>query len=69
MAESAAQALRAPANALLSAALQPLPSDRMNRFIMFIEVVRSMDYWSITAYPESLKNAQTEQALDLMYCG
>ena len=69
MVESAPQALRALADAHLSVILQRLPSDRMGRFIMFIEVVRAMDYWSITAYPDSLKNAQTEQSLDLMYWG
>jgi hypothetical protein len=69
MAESAAKALRALADAHLSAILQRLPSDRLGRFILFIEVVRAMDYWSITAYPESLKDAQTGQSLDLMYWG
>lgn len=69
MAESTAQALRALADAHLSAILQRLPSDRMGRFIMFIEVVRAMDYWSISAYPDSLQSAQTGQALDLMYWG
>ncbi len=69
MAESAAQALRALADAHLSAILQRLPSDRLGRFIWFIEVVRAMDYWSITAYPEGQKDAQTGQSLDLMYWG
>lgn len=69
MAESTAQALRALADAHLSAILQRLPSDRLGRFILFIEVVRAMDYWSITAYPDGLKNVQTEQSLDLMYWG
>jgi hypothetical protein len=41
----------------------------MGRFIMFIEVVRAMDYWSISAYPDSRQNAQTGQALDLMCWG
>lgn len=63
------QALRTLADSHLSAILQRLPSDRLGRFILFIEVVRAMDYWSITAYPDSLKNAQTEQSLDLMYWG
>lgn len=69
MAESATQALRALADVHLSAILQRLPSDRMGRFIMFIEVVRAMDYWSISAYPDSRQNAQTGQALDLMCWG
>ncbi|MGE0098503.1 MAG: hypothetical protein AB7S86_09150 [Hydrogenophaga sp.] len=69
MADSAAQALRALADAHLSAVLQRLPRDRMGRFLMFIEVVRAMDYWSIGAYPDSLQKAQTGQALDLMYWG
>lgn len=44
MAESAVEALRALADAHLSAILQRLPSDRLGRFILFIEVVRAMDY-------------------------
>ncbi len=69
MAGSAVEALRALADAHLSAILQRLPSDRLGRFILFIEVVRAMDYWSITAYPDSVKDAQTEQSMDLMYWG
>lgn len=26
----------------------------MDRFVMFIEVVRAMDYWGISAYPDSV---------------
>lgn len=69
MTESAVEALRALADAHLSAILQRLPSDRLGRFILFIEVVRAMDYWSITAYPDSVKDAKTGQSLDLMYWG
>ena len=69
MAESSKQPLRALADAHLSAILQRLPSDHIGRFIMFIEGVRSMDFWSSSAYPDSLQNARTGQALHLMYFG
>lgn len=41
----------------------------MGRFVMFIEVVRAMDYWGIGAYPDSLEKAKVSQSLDLMYWG
>lgn len=69
MANSNAQALRNLANAHLAAVLARLPSDRMGRFVMFIEVVRAMDYWGISAHPDSLEKANVGQSLDLMYWG
>lgn len=36
---------------------------------MFIEVVRAMDYWGISTYPESVKDEKVGQSLDLMYWG
>ena len=41
----------------------------MDRFVMFIEVVRAMDYWSIHSYPDSLNDVKVGQSLDLMYWG
>lgn len=49
MADSNAQALRDMAEAHLAAVRKRLPSDRMGRFVLFIEVVRGMDYWGISA--------------------
>ena len=68
MVESAAQALRALADAHLSAVLQRLPSDRMGRFIVFIEGVRAIDYWSITANAVLLRHGMdpaTEEGMQL----
>lgn len=69
MPDSNAQALRDLAEAHLAAVLTRLPTDRMGRFVMFIEVVRAMDYWGISAYPDSLDKAKVGQSLDLMYWG
>lgn len=69
MADSNAQALRDFAETHLAAVRVRLPNDRMGRFVMFIEVVRAMDYWGISAYPDSLEKAKVGQSLDLMYWG
>lgn len=69
MPDSNAQALRDLAEAHLAAVLTRLPTDRMGRFVLFIEVVRAMDYWGISAYPDSLEKAKVGQSLDLMYWG
>lgn len=69
MTDSNAQALRDVAEAHLAMVRERLPSDRMGRFVMFIEVVRAMDYWGIGAYPESLEKATAGQSRDLMYWG
>ncbi|HEL3747830.1 TPA: hypothetical protein UMV35_000061 [Stenotrophomonas maltophilia] len=41
----------------------------MDRFTLFIEVVRTMDYWGINAYPGSSRSEEIKQSLDLMYWG
>lgn len=69
MTDSNAQTLRDIAEAHLAAILKRLPSDRMDRFVMFIEVVRAMDYWSIHSHPDSLNDVKVGQSLDLMYWG
>lgn len=69
MADSSAQVLRDLAAAHLAALRKRLPSDRMGRFVMFIEVVRALDYWGTSAYPDSLNDAKVGQSLDLMYWG
>ena len=62
-------AIRALAKDHLEAILTALPGDRLARFLLFIEVVRAMDYWSIGAYPASEKDDEVGQSLDLMYWG
>lgn len=69
MADSPAQALRDLAEAHLAAVLKQLPSDRMGRFVLFVEVVRAMDYWGINAPLASAGKEGVEQSLDLMYWG
>lgn len=69
MTEPAAQTLRELAEAHLAVVLKQLPSDRMGRFILFIEVVRAMDYWGIHAQIASAGKGGIEQSLDLMYWG
>ena len=41
----------------------------MNRFVLFTEVVRAMDYWGINAQLASTGDEKVEQSLDLMYWG
>ncbi|TXH06305.1 MAG: hypothetical protein E6R07_00505 [Nevskiaceae bacterium] len=69
MTDSHAKALRDLAEAHLATVLKRIPSDRMGRFIVFIEVVRAMDYWSIGACTASTTNEKVAQSLDLMYWG
>lgn len=69
MHSSNAQALRDLAEAHLAAVLEPLPSDRIGRFVLFIEVVRAMDYWGTHASPLIADSEKVAQSLDLMYWG
>lgn len=69
MTNSNAQALRELAEAHMEAVLKQLPSDRMGRFVLFIEAVRAMDYWGIHAQLSSAGKEGSEQSLDLMYWG
>jgi len=57
------------AEAHLAAILKRLPSDRLNRFVLFMEVVRALDYWGIGAQLASTGDEKVEQSLDLMYWG
>ncbi|ABD70786.1 hypothetical protein Rfer_3076 [Rhodoferax ferrireducens T118] len=41
----------------------------MGRFVLFIEVVRAMDYWGIHAQSASSDKEGAEHSLDLMYWG
>lgn len=69
MAEPNAQALRNLAEAHLTAVLKSLPSDRIGRFSLFVEVVRTMDYWGTHA-PAVIRNSdKAAQSFDLMYWG
>lgn len=67
MTESNAQALRRLAEAHLATILKQLPSDNGGRFVLFIEVVRAMDYWGIHAPPQFGNSENVEQSFDLMY--
>ncbi|WP_240225049.1 hypothetical protein [Rheinheimera hassiensis] len=69
MADSHAQALRQFAEAHLADTLNLLPSDPIRRFILFIEVVRAMDYWGTSAKAIIGDNEEKAQSLDLMYWG
>src|SRR6478609_3703936 len=63
------QALRDIAEDHLATVLGQLPSDRMGRFILFIEAVRAMDYAVIQSQAASANKETIEQSLDLMYWG
>lgn len=69
VADSNAQALRDLAVAHLAVVLKSLPSDRIDRFVLFIEVVRAMDYWGTHAPILIGDREEVAQSLDLMYWG
>lgn len=69
MTDSPVQALRELAEAHLAAVLIQLPSDRMGRFVLFIEVVRAMDYWGTHAPAAIGDKNEIAQSFDLMYWG
>jgi hypothetical protein len=69
MTDSLAQALRELAETHLATVLKQLPSDVLGRFVLFIEVVRAMDYWGIYSKLTGASNEGAEQSLDLMYWG
>lgn len=69
MGDSSAQALRVLAEVHLGAVLKPLPSDRIGRFVLFIEVVRAMDYWGTHAPALVSESEKVTQSIDLMYWG
>ncbi len=69
MASSNAQSLRALAEVHLGAVLKQLPSDDMGRFVLFIEVVRAMDFWGTHAPALVCDSEKVEQSIDLMYWG
>ncbi|MBU1364877.1 MAG: hypothetical protein KKE51_13760 [Gammaproteobacteria bacterium] len=69
MTDSTAQMLRDLAETHLATVLKQLPSDRMGRFVLFIEVVRAMDYWGIYTNLTSADKEGGQQSLDLMYWG
>lgn len=69
MADSNAQALRDLAEVHLAAVLKRLPHDRMGRFVLFIEVVRAMDYWGTHATALIGDSEKVSQSFDLMYWG
>jgi hypothetical protein len=69
MTDSVAQALRELADTHLATIQKQLPSDAFGRFVLFIEVVRAMDYWSIYSKLTDARKEGEEQSLDLMCWG
>jgi hypothetical protein len=69
VANSSAHALRDLAEVHLGAVLKQLPSDRIGRFVLFIEVVRAMDYWGTHAPALIGDSEEVAQSIDLMYWG
>lgn len=69
MADSCVKALRDLAEIHLEAVLKRLPSDRMRRFVLFIEVVRAMDYWGTFAPAMGGDSEQAAQSIDLIQPG
>lgn len=69
MADSSSQALRDLAEVHLGAVLKQLPSDRLGRFVLFIEVVRAMDYWGTHAPALIGHSEKVSPSIDLMYWG
>lgn len=69
MADSNAQALRDLAEAHLADVRKQLPSDPIGRFVLFVEVVRAMDYWGTQAPALIGDSEKVAQSFDLMYWG
>lgn len=69
MADSNAQALRDLAETHLATVLKQLPTAHIDRFVLFIEVVRAMDFWGTRASATIGDSEQTAQSFDLMYWG
>ena len=69
MSDPNAQALRDLAESHLATVRKRLPTDRMGRFILFIEVVRAMDYWGTNAPAMIGDSEKVAQSIDLMYWG
>lgn len=67
--DSNAPALRDLAEVHLEAVLKQLPTDRLGRFVLFIEVVRAMDYWGTHAPALIGDSEKVAQSIDLMYWG
>lgn len=69
MSDCNAQALRDLAEVHLAAVLERLPIDRLNRFALFVEVVRTMDYWGTHSQAALGDTNEIAHSLDLMYWG
>ena len=69
MSDLNAQALRDLAETHLAVVLKQLPTDRMGRFVLFIEVVRAMDFWGTHAPTMIGDSEKVSQSFDLMYWG
>ena len=69
MSNTNAEALRDLAEVHLKAVLEPLPSDSIGRFLLFMEVVRAMDYWGTRAVILPGDSEEITQSVDLMYWG
>lgn len=66
--EKSSTKLRNLAESSRQEVLKRLPKGRMNRFILFVEVVRVIDYWGILSRPNK-ENKSSLHKLDLMYWG
>jgi hypothetical protein len=64
-----AHALRDLAESHLATVRKRLPTDRMGRFVLFIEVVRAMDFWGTNAPAMIGDSEKVAQSFDLMYWG
>ena len=69
MADSNAQALRDLAETHLATVLKRLPTDQIGRFVLFIEVVRAMDFWGTNASAMIGDSEKVSQSFDMMYWG
>lgn len=62
-----AQALGDLAEAHLAAVLKRLSTDHIGRFVLFIKVVRAMDYWGSHAPAFIGDREKVTETFDLMY--
>lgn len=69
MTNSNAQAFRDLAEIHLGVVLKLLPRDQAGKFLLFVEVVRAMDYWSTHGPALGGEREKNAPLIDLMYWG
>jgi len=69
MTDLPAQAFRELAETHLAAVQKRLPNGTLERFVLFVEVVRAMDYWGIHGSLAGESQEGAGESLDLMYWG